>query len=555
MTKKPQILLLIISILFSLSGLAESRSRHALSTSYLNEEFTGQLSPGFHFNDKAPNSIIVNQKKLKPSMISDRQIKFNLKNNKVQNDTFASLYVCDDAKTYCETHKVMIIENNKDLKNNQAKAALAQPKQTRLSYDKNGFLLNNYDQAIGLAGQQKKPILISFTAKWCPGCVRYKNEIFNTNEFKKVSKNFIKLSIDVDLIENFSIGEKFKIKGIPTIVVIDANQSELDRLVDFQMMPKLKKFLNTVEADLTPIDQLLDKKSFKDENDKRRAVSRMLATQHLKEGLELGADLNPKPYVYNQAQFDHILKQFENKELDEKKLVTSLESLISSEKDSFRSIYWRQELYKHQSEERKKQTLEEAQNLKNKWLANSADLKMAIAEEDLGEYTGYEKIVLMMVWADFIDIQNLDKSAMTKHWQETAEIAKSYQDKKTANGVALRYLIILTLAEKYDLALKQADDLLKKDPSNLDIKRRKIKVLLELKKYSDAEVLAKEIIHNVEGRNEFWVAESLAKAYLGQNKKEEAKTHINAYLIRSELSEKKLSGLKKSFEELLKKCL
>ena len=158
-----------------------------------------------------------------------------------------------------------------------------------------------------------------------------------------------------------------------------------------------------------------------------------------------------------------------------------------------------------------------------------------------------------MIWADFIDAQNLDKSAMKKHWQETADLASGYQNAKTPYGVALRYFIILTLAENYDLALKQADELLKKDPANLDIKRRKIKVLLELNKFSEAEKLATEIINKVEGRNEFWVAESLAKAYLGQDKKKEAKLHIHAYLARPEISEKKLQGLRKSFEDLLKR--
>jgi hypothetical protein len=60
-----------------------------------------------------------------------------------------------------------------------------------------------------------------------------------------------------------------------------------------------------------------------------------------------------------------------------------------------------------------------------------------------------------------------------------------------------------------------------------------------------------KIIKKAEGRNQFWVAEKLAEAYLGNQKKTEAKKVLQAYLKRQEINGDEMKSTKKSMEEML----
>ena len=63
-----------------------------------------------------------------------------------------------------------------------------------------------------------------------------------------------------------------------------------------------------------------------------------------------------------------------------------------------------------------------------------------------------------------------------------------------------------------------------------------------------------KIIDQVMGRNQFWVAESLGKAYLGLNEKAKARKVLTAYLARPEAADPKMKSSKKNLEDLLQKA-
>jgi predicted Zn-dependent protease len=110
---------------------------------------------------------------------------------------------------------------------------------------------------------------------------------------------------------------------------------------------------------------------------------------------------------------------------------------------------------------------------------------------------------------------------------------------------------MLTGSKNWIDAEKHVAKMLKEDPRNTDLKRRQIKILLSLEKYQDAKQIAEEILNKVEGRNEFWVAESLAKALVALKENDSAKKIILLYLAKPEIEEPKMASLKKSLEILL----
>ncbi|PKN80612.1 MAG: thioredoxin [Candidatus Cloacimonetes bacterium HGW-Cloacimonetes-1] len=109
-----------------------------------------------------------------------------------------------------------------------------------MSEDVAGTWIEDYQQALKLSKEQNKPILINFTGSdWCGWCKKLMGEVFTKQEFIDYSKaNLILLKIDfpskiqqsADLKkQNNQLQDKFKVKGYPTIVLLDSKEVELGR--------------------------------------------------------------------------------------------------------------------------------------------------------------------------------------------------------------------------------------------------------------------------------------------------------------------------------------
>ncbi len=84
------------------------------------------------------------------------------------------------------------------------------------------------------AAESKKDLLLDFTGSdWCGWCIKLKDEVFKHDEFKKGVKDTLVL-VEVDFpkdksklteetqMQNKDLGEKFAIKGYPSIILCDA---------------------------------------------------------------------------------------------------------------------------------------------------------------------------------------------------------------------------------------------------------------------------------------------------------------------------------------------
>ena len=251
---------LVIGLLSMTSAFAETvipkgeqmKSQAALTFSVKNKSFAANLKEGYHFNDKAPNSVTLDSQEIKSSALSPRHIDFHFP--KKYKSAKATLYVCDDAITFCETHHITLKEQNQKTKSPEIS-------KKNKPLDVAGFIEGDLKQALALAKSKNQLVLLDFSARWCPGCIRYEKEIFPTAEFKKITKDFVKVKIDVDQFQNFPLSEKYNIVGIPSFVVLNAQQEEVDRLIDFQAMDRLMLFFSALKAEPTPLSQLMTKAS------------------------------------------------------------------------------------------------------------------------------------------------------------------------------------------------------------------------------------------------------------------------------------------------------
>ncbi len=90
--------------------------------------------------------------------------------------------------------------------------------------------------AIAKANAENKPILIDFGAEWCTACKELEHETFPDANVRSEAKRFVALHIDTTDDEDknvIALKDKYKIVGLPTIIMIDKTGKEVVRFNEF----------------------------------------------------------------------------------------------------------------------------------------------------------------------------------------------------------------------------------------------------------------------------------------------------------------------------------
>lgn len=526
---------LLAIMIFSSLALAGGRTEGVLQTEYKDNTFTATVKDGFHFNDKAPNAALIDGKSIKPSTINTKNAVFtslpvNFKEGQ------ASLFICDDDVTFCEAKVVAI-------KGNAAKAIKAQPREAGFGKtNKNGFIIDDYNQALALAKKKKQLLLIDFGARWCPGCVRLESETFPTREFKNLTSEFVKLKIDVDHFQNNVISEKYHMSGIPSIVVVTADQEEIDRIYDYQPLEVIGRFIANIKRDPMTLRELMERAQGNDQATLLLLGKRLLNAERANEAVTYLEKVSPAPPELVDAR----IRASSNSEVQ-------LREAIKAEPNSIRSLGWRAELARATKKVAEKQKLKEGGvALADDLLAHPEKIKAASQETEIGEFTGFEPLMIAMSRAELIESASPGKEA-EEAWKKAAQIGIDLKIPVKNAGVSMRHLLVLNKAKRYEQADALSKKLVKGSPHDTELQRRRLGILVELKKYNEAIKLGKKVVKNSYGRNEFWAAQTLAKAYVNSSHKKEARDFISKYLARSEMEWPEMKPTKKAFEDLLSK--
>ena len=134
--------------------------------------------------------------------------------------------------------------------------------------------LTDLAEAKKQAAAEKKPILMFFTGSdWCGWCKKLHEDVLDKKDFQDFAKeNVILLELDFpnsipqsDALkkQNKALGEKFKVDGYPTMVLVAPDgEKEIDRMVgyDTDLVKKLKKAVkkDTVSAKKKPGEETPD---------------------------------------------------------------------------------------------------------------------------------------------------------------------------------------------------------------------------------------------------------------------------------------------------------
>jgi predicted Zn-dependent protease len=108
-------------------------------------------------------------------------------------------------------------------------------------------------------------------------------------------------------------------------------------------------------------------------------------------------------------------------------------------------------------------------------------------------------------------------------------------------------LIVLVAAEKLAEADRWVQRLIRREPENTDLLRRRARILNGLKRYAEALKIGEQSRKSSGGRIEFLVIEQMANSYIGLGKVDAAKKVLDEALTRPELA---LEKMKEQFDKL-----
>src|SRR5213594_3749122 len=107
--------------------------------------------------------------------------------------------------------------------------------------------VKKYDDALKQAAEQKKFVVIDFSASWCGYCRKMAREVYTDKEFIEFSRAhvFMRLFSDTDA-EGRRLARRFNVRGFPTIVVLNIKGEEVGRLVGVRGTRKLIQDLDEI---------------------------------------------------------------------------------------------------------------------------------------------------------------------------------------------------------------------------------------------------------------------------------------------------------------------
>lgn len=527
----------IITMLLSISAWSRLTDSQAVIKTE-KDQISITAKKGFHLNKEAPASATFDEQNdfFKPVVKNEKLFVFKIA-DKARVGTI-NFYVCDDKKTVCEQHQKTLNFKTGEVKNTET----AKP-----DYQSS----KNLD----LTSANGKPTLLVFSAPWCPACIRMQTETYNKAEVQKQIKkiNFIKLNSDT--VENHDLSEKFKIKAIPTMIMLDKAGRETYRWLDFQSS---KEFAKNLETQLKKVDQ--SEEIIKSAQLGEPTAASLLAfkaynTLDYAEALKwFSLTKSEKDQKYKLAS--EVLLAQEKAESNEKLIeeyIETLQKAIALTPSRLDQVRWTIDFLEKKKELK---ALNEEAALKakeifvdiNKLIKNFQLAEKAFGDSTYGNYIGFENEELLWLKSRLCEILDL-KDDKIKTDKETIALISNKKLSDTRPGEIL--LAISYLREAGDIKKVESlyDQLIKKYPSTYVYFEKYARFAQKNKEQEKALSLTNEALKFSEG-NEPQLNLLKSQILKELNKKTEALAVIDETLKAENINHKRFARIVKKLNDL-----
>src|SRR5688500_3197541 len=76
-----------------------------------------------------------------------------------------------------------------------------------------------------------KPVMLYFTATWCPPCQQMKSETWAKPDVEAALQAYVPVKVDIDV--DKAAAERYEVNAVPTIILLDGNGNVAKRLTGF----------------------------------------------------------------------------------------------------------------------------------------------------------------------------------------------------------------------------------------------------------------------------------------------------------------------------------
>jgi thiol-disulfide isomerase/thioredoxin len=92
---------------------------------------------------------------------------------------------------------------------------------------------DTYDDVVQRAGKEDRTILIDFYTTWCSPCKKLDDETWTNPAVLEFIEDMIPLKLDSEKGEGIEISKRYRVAAWPTIMLVDSEGHEVDRIVGF----------------------------------------------------------------------------------------------------------------------------------------------------------------------------------------------------------------------------------------------------------------------------------------------------------------------------------
>jgi thiol:disulfide interchange protein len=101
---------------------------------------------------------------------------------------------------------------------------------------------SSFEEALKLAGQKKKPLLVDFYADWCTTCEDMARTTYKDKRVVARAKQFIPVIVNFD--KQTDIVKKYDVEALPTILFLDSQGKVLLKSLGYQKAPAFAKLMD-----------------------------------------------------------------------------------------------------------------------------------------------------------------------------------------------------------------------------------------------------------------------------------------------------------------------